>query len=602
MTTWNGNNSANTFTGGSANDQIYGNGGNDILDGGDGDDLVDGGNGHDTLRGGRGNDRLLGGSGNDTLIGGEGDDILDGGIGADWASFEGGAAVNADLTTGVATGQGTDTLIGIERLNGSSFGDTLRGNAGANTLQGAAGNDLLIATAGSDILDGGADNDTVTFASFANGVTASLASQIYSSSGASGSLTGVENLTGTAFADTLTGNGANNIINGGAGNDILNGGGGVDTVSFAGAAANSYVRVDLAAGTATNYANSGANLGTDALSNFENVIGTDGTDSIRGNSGNNVINGGASSDELQVSLGVDHLDGGTGNNDTVDFAGVGPVVASLASGAYAIDANSHGTMANVDHLRGGALGDTLTGDANRNYLEGRAGDDSLAGGLGDDELWGGAGSDRLVADGGNDVMVGNYDRLTGFADNASDTFEIRTTAGNVTISDFAFGVDKLDLTSFGFDSQGNSAYWTGSAVYHETSSVLTLQGQNNEVVTITMNGAQGYQLSISDMIGGSASLIPPAPTGGINGGDGQHTVFMIDPNAGDQVIANFENGLDQMDISFVTNNPGYWNGMLSNVPNSTDTVLEFFGLGNEHFTVTLPGMPYWNIDASDYVM
>ena len=49
-------------------------------------------------------------------------------------------------------------------------------------------------------------------------------------------LTGFENLTGSAKDDKLTGNAGNNIIEGGKGDDALDGGAGIDTLSFANAA------------------------------------------------------------------------------------------------------------------------------------------------------------------------------------------------------------------------------------------------------------------------------------------------------------------------------------------------------------------------------
>ena len=41
---------------------------------------------------------------------------------------------------------------------------------------------------------------------------------------------GIENVTGSSFADTITGNSADNRIDAGAGRDIINGGGGADTI------------------------------------------------------------------------------------------------------------------------------------------------------------------------------------------------------------------------------------------------------------------------------------------------------------------------------------------------------------------------------------
>ena len=67
----------------------------------------------------------MGGDGADTLMGRGGDDILDGGGSpADTASYaEAASGVTVDL--GIAgpqnTGEGFDTLIGIENLTGSAF-------------------------------------------------------------------------------------------------------------------------------------------------------------------------------------------------------------------------------------------------------------------------------------------------------------------------------------------------------------------------------------------------------------------------------------------------------------------------------------------------
>ena len=46
-----------------------------------------------------------------------------------------------DLSTLSALGQGTDSLAGIENVNGSANADQLYGNAGPNTIQGFGGND-----------------------------------------------------------------------------------------------------------------------------------------------------------------------------------------------------------------------------------------------------------------------------------------------------------------------------------------------------------------------------------------------------------------------------------------------------------------------------
>src|SRR4029077_21255929 len=75
------------------------------------DETWEGRGGDDFINSAGGNDTLLGGEGREVLAGGTGDDTIDGGNGLDAADFEDSAAgVTASLKTGVATGDGTDTL------------------------------------------------------------------------------------------------------------------------------------------------------------------------------------------------------------------------------------------------------------------------------------------------------------------------------------------------------------------------------------------------------------------------------------------------------------------------------------------------------------
>ncbi len=149
-----------TLYGGNGHDKLYGNSGNDQLEAGSGNDVLDGGTGNDVLLGGSGNDALKGSSGDDILQGGRGNDTLIGGAGNDTASFEGAAKrVFANLKEGTATGEGKDTLSGIENLTGSSHDDKFHGNHRDNILNGNAGDDRLYGRNGHDQLDGGEGDD-----------------------------------------------------------------------------------------------------------------------------------------------------------------------------------------------------------------------------------------------------------------------------------------------------------------------------------------------------------------------------------------------------------------------------------------------------------
>ena len=118
--------------------------------------------------------------------------------------------------------------------------DTINGNGGDDILIGLGGNDILNGGYGDDILDGGAGNDTLnggngvdtaTYIDSTAAVSVSLALGGQDTLGAgTDTLSNIENLIGSNFADTLTGNSSANVIVGGAGNDTISGGGGDDTL------------------------------------------------------------------------------------------------------------------------------------------------------------------------------------------------------------------------------------------------------------------------------------------------------------------------------------------------------------------------------------
>jgi Ca2+-binding RTX toxin-like protein len=277
--------------------------------------LITGNGAANVLSGLGGDDILVGLLGNDTLNGGAGADRLDGGAGIDTASYSGATeGVTVDLTlTGpqVSAGEASgDVLISIENLIGGAGNDTLTGNSGNNVLVGAAG---------ADRLDGGAGTDTATYATSGSGVNVSLMTGLGSGGDAEGdTLLNIENLIGSNFDDLLEGNGGNNLLLGGA-----NGLGG-DTASYANATAGVTVRL------ATTLPQNTLGAGTDKLSGFENLTGSDFNDKLTGSSlanvlvggaGNDIMNGGAGNDTLQGGAGTDTLKGGAGEDNLTGGAG-----------------------------------------------------------------------------------------------------------------------------------------------------------------------------------------------------------------------------------------------------------------------------------------
>jgi Ca2+-binding RTX toxin-like protein len=145
-------------------DEIHGRFGNDFLSGGAGNDLLFGEQGNDSLSGGTGNDRLDGGSGNDTLSGGSGADALIGGDGFDTVSY---ASANTAIYVNLLANFGSigdaegDTYGSIEKIVGSSWGDTLRADNNGTVIDGGNGNDDIWGGAGLDVINGGAGDDWI---------------------------------------------------------------------------------------------------------------------------------------------------------------------------------------------------------------------------------------------------------------------------------------------------------------------------------------------------------------------------------------------------------------------------------------------------------
>lgn len=366
------------------------------------------------LDGAAGDDTLYGLAGDDVLRGGPGADWLDGGSGAgDSASYAGAPGpVLASLATGTATGgDGSDTLANIERLIGSGFNDTLSGDDWDNMLLGGAGDDALSGAAGSDVIVGGLGNDTIhggigvdTVDYLGGGTVAGVVVDLGAGTASGGAgndlLSGMENISGSAFDDILTGDAGANFIDGHAGDDVLSGGGGRD--SFVGGAGNdtidggaildrttykdlnsvsyasstSAVNVDLASGIAQDGLG-----GTDTLANVNAVTGSAFGDTISGSSDPTLY------EQFEGGLGADFIDGGQldtvlqRNSNQASYAGaLGPVSVDLAAGA-ASGAAGADTLANINRVVGSGYDDTLLGAASAmpELFEGGAGNDVIDG-------------------------------------------------------------------------------------------------------------------------------------------------------------------------------------------------------------------------------
>lgn len=189
-----------------------------------------------TLVGGPGPDVFYGGFGEDSMNGREGADAFHGGSGRDTVSYAGYAGSGQPVTASIdnqphsgigcpARCEGDLIDADVENLVGGGGDDTLVGTPGVNALGGAAGNDTLRGGLGSDSLDGGAGSDTADYSQDdrATGVTVDLGagSQSAPDRGREDTLSAIENVVATEFADGITGAAGRNLIAAGAGDDRL---------------------------------------------------------------------------------------------------------------------------------------------------------------------------------------------------------------------------------------------------------------------------------------------------------------------------------------------------------------------------------------------
>ena len=325
--------------------------------------------------------------------------------------------------------------------NGSAFNDVLVGNGLANVLDGGTGNDLLVGGAGADELRGGDGVDTADYGASSAGVTVNLQSGNGLGGDAEGdTLSGIENLVGSAFDDALTGddtgnsvagNDGDDMINGlggaddlygGAGNDRIYGGAGADTINGGEGTDTADYRYSSAAVNVSLLTNSGAGgeAEGDVLasienlsgSNFDDVLtGNDGVNRLVGNQGADWLYGMGGNDMFDTGGGYDFVDGGAGIDTVTYDDSWGAVVVNLLTGSGARAEAANDTYVNVENVTGSLFDDRLTGDAGVNQLTGLDGNDVLDGGAGNDYLVGGLGADTLIG-GAGDQDVADYDDAT----------------------------------------------------------------------------------------------------------------------------------------------------------------------------------------------
>jgi trimeric autotransporter adhesin len=397
---------------------------------------------------------------------------------------------------------GNDILVGF------GGNDPLYGLAGNDSLDGGKGDDVLNGGSGADTLIGGEGVDTASYASSSVGVSVLLSTtdaQVSLGDAAGDTLSGIENLTGSAFADTLTGDTGANTLDGGTGADTLAGGLGDDI----------YI-VDNVGDIASEGSGAGIDLVRSSIdwtlaTNLENLTLTGATAFYgTGNTAANIITGNTNNNTLDGGAGADTLIGGLGD-DTYIADSSDTLVENAGEGTDTV--RSAGTFTLSTNIENLVLTGTSAVNGSGNVL-----DNILTGNTAANILTGGLGNDTYVVDNVGDTTV----EVAGEGTDLVQSAIAWTLASNL---------ENLTLTgSSAITGTGN----TLDNVLTGNSGVNTLNGGSGND---TLDGAAGADI----LVGGLGDDIYVAESGDTlteNAGEGTDTVKIATNYT---LLANFEN-------------------------------------------------------------
>jgi len=253
--------------------------------------------------------------------------------------------------------------------------------------------------------------DSANYSEDPAGVTVNLVTGMATDGyGDTDTLTGIENITGTIYADVLTGDDGNNFFSADNGNqptggddviiagggmdyiwagkgvDTVDGGPGLDFMSFSADEVNNFgpgLNFTMASDGSMSVYNTDTGVTESSITGIEGVLGSRGDDVFVGNQLDNFFHG---------FFGNDSADGGAGT-DTLYFGIFNGVHVDMEAGtAFRPTQSWAGTLTFTDfeNVIGNANDDTIIGNSGDNLLEGIDGNDTLRGGDGADTLHGGS--------------------------------------------------------------------------------------------------------------------------------------------------------------------------------------------------------------------
>ncbi|MEJ6398388.1 calcium-binding protein [Yoonia sp. 208BN28-4] len=502
--------------GGRGNDIIYGGAGNDEIDAGAGNDVLNGDAGVDVLKGGLGADTIYGGNGDDIIYADEGEDVVlagadddviyvglntasvDGGSGTDQAIYVADPGVTARYISLNQTGiAGSIVFDGVENFKSDSdVRFVFEGTSGANIIELGSGNDIVGAQFGSDYVDlGGGDDEVIV----------------------------------------------------GGGQETFIGGSGRDTINYQDATGGIDINLE------TN-AISGSWAVNDTIDGFEDfVAGANGNDKVVGTSGANQIqtrggddsvyagNGadyvllGAGDDYVLVGGGQEQFHGGADTDYISYYKSTGGIQIDLAADTVDGSWATNDVISGFEGVSGSATGgDTVNGTSGANVIRTYGGADRVTAGNGADRVYLGAGDDYVRVGGGEESFYGG---------SGKDYISYYDSSGGITLrlaTDFVTGSWAVNDTIKDFESAGGSN--TGNDDMHGTSGNNTLNsyGGNDTLFGLSgddrLNGGSG--MDFFDGGGGKDTL-----TGGADA-----DTFHFDRGEGDDIIKDFENNIDTIEL------------------------------------------------------
>ena len=351
------------------------------------------------------NNTLTGTNGNDVFQGFGGNDTINGGLGNDRSVYtDATGSITVDLAAGTVTGLGvgTDTLIGIEQIQGSNFADHYSAAgftgvsgvpgtpAGFNSFEGMGGDDVIVGAVNIQ----GQMLTRISYASATAAVTVDIAADTATGNASVGtdSFVNVNAVVGSAFNDVLRGsdnpNGTYEQYEGRAGDDLIDGRGGYDFAVYNNdPTTTSGITVNLAAGTVAAINPLDLSIGADTLRSVEAVRGTNFNDTY-----NALGFSGASTNA--GSLGTFNNFDGVGGNDTI-----------IGNGNTRIQYSNALAAVTVDIALGTAQG-TAAGDLSNTGTDSFTGVNSVMGSMFDDFLLGSANNETFMGLAGNDFIDG----------------------------------------------------------------------------------------------------------------------------------------------------------------------------------------------------